>query len=63
MLRMGFAVVSAVVILVLGTVIALAWWRIAAKMAPYEDEVRPGGDGDGPGPEVIRGFDSEGAGR
>jgi hypothetical protein len=33
-----FIVVVAVLLLALGTPIALAWWKLARKAAPYQDE-------------------------
>ena len=45
---------SILVLLVVGSLIALWWWRLVAKMAPYQDEVeRQKGHGAAPEhPEV-----------
>ncbi len=55
---MGPEFVVPIVVLVVGTVGALGWWKLAAKAAPYKDEVSKGRKNKpkGPEPTVIRGF-------
>ncbi|MCH7792468.1 MAG: hypothetical protein IID31_09345 [Planctomycetes bacterium] len=45
-------------VLIVGTLGALGWWRIAARMAPYDDEkpARRKGKPQGPKPTVVKGF-------
>lgn len=37
---MRFAIVFLLVVAIGGPLVALLWWAIAAKVAPYEDEQR-----------------------
>ncbi|MCH7961312.1 MAG: hypothetical protein IIC49_03160 [Planctomycetes bacterium] len=55
---MGPEIVVPLVVLVVATIGALAWWKLAAKAAPYKDEVAKGRKtgAKGPEPTVIRGF-------
>lgn len=50
-----YIVITVAVILIVGSVAALMWWRLAARIAPYEDEVSKGGGvrGHGQDHEVI----------
>ena len=45
-------------VLIVGTLAALGWWRIAARMAPYDDEkpTRRKRTPRGPEPTVVKGF-------
>ena len=45
-------------VLIVGTLGALGWWRIAARMAPYDDETRTRRKRKprGPEPTVVKGF-------
>ena len=54
-----FAFIFILVVAIGGPLVALIWWRIAAKVAPYEDEAlrtaRRQGEGDAA--QVVRDFD------
>ena len=45
-------------VLIIGALGALGWWRIAARMAPYDDETRTRRTKKprGPEPTVVKGF-------
>lgn len=53
---MGPELVVAMVVLVVGLVGALAWWKLASSIAPYKDKPRTRSRAKGPEPTVIRGF-------
>jgi hypothetical protein len=57
-----FAFIFILVVAIGGPIVALVWWAIAAKVAPYEDEARRAARRKGREDEarVVRGFD-EGA--
>jgi hypothetical protein len=39
-MELWFPIVFTLLVLVIGGVVAIAWWRIAAKAAPYADEAK-----------------------
>jgi hypothetical protein len=53
---MGPEIVVPMIVLVVAAVGALAWWKLAAKAAPYKDETARRPKRQGPKPTVIRGF-------
>ena len=55
---MPFEYVFILLVLIVGTLGALGWWRIAAKAAPYDDEARKRRKKKprGPEPTVVKGF-------
>lgn len=53
---MGPEFVVPLVVLVVGALGALAWWKLAANVAPYKDDTHKRPKAKGPKPTVIRGF-------
>lgn len=51
----NLAIILIVFLLIAGSAVALWWWRMAAKIAPYEDELEQHGKrpGDGEPPVVV----------
>jgi len=62
---MRFAFIFILVVAIGGPLVALIWWRIAAKVAPYEDEARrpARGKGGDDGARIVRDFDEPGPAR
>lgn len=52
-------IVTAILVVVIGSIIAVGWWAVADKVFPSSRSRR--GEGEqhrGPKPKVVRGFDS-----
>ena len=62
---MTFEILFFLAVLVIGTLGALSWWRIAAKAAPYDDEIarKRRRKSRGELPTVIKGFGQSGSDR
>jgi hypothetical protein len=51
-------VVTAILVLVIGSIIAVSWWAIADKVFPSSRRSRNQAGSAGPKPTVVRGFAS-----